>query len=441
MEWRGVIVVFIFGLLITTLDLFGSDTPAPVRLTLAQALTVMREKNPSFAQSREIKREGENLFWQSISKAGPTITGGLDYERRKDALTANSPRFGGAFYSLYEMDVEARQMFLRRGYFSALRLGHLEKQIRSWRYQQIDRDLGIELMNAFFLVMYHQEETELLKETKKVFEDSLRTTRRRQSIGRSPRLDVLEVNSQLALLEPRIQEAENNLLSATAHLTKLLALRDTQTLTLEGKLNLPSLSKVKETLTTDKARSPEVEIAHLERQKIEEESIIKLGTHWPKLEGIARFSRSATQKEDLFDSDANQWSFGLSLDIPLFSSFLYLNERGQTEALERQSFHEEQRVRDQNTFERIKTFGDLESAYSVFDASQKANELVKEAFQEARRQYERSTIDYLRLLSAQRSMLEGQLRLLQSKREGIRVLGEFIRAHGYSVDKAVEVLS
>lgn len=418
----------------------ASSSKLPLEFDLKQSIERALAVNPEALRAREALKEGDSIFYSAISNAGPQVNGAISYRRQKDSSTGQS-RFSGQTYNLYDVQLEARQTLLERGFISEILIGRSEQRLRKLNYEIAIRDLSYRIIQAFYRLLALQSRVELLKETKRVYEKNLKITQRRQQIGQSQKLDFLKLKAEVALIDPQIEEAENNLITERAFFANQLILENFESLKLNGVLNVPSFEFLESKIQSLESLVPEVELVEEESAVIEKQATVNLGRHWPKLEAVGSFGRSGFEKGDVFDNDANRWTVGLQLSIPIFSSFLYLHEKSRWESLERQSLHQEQNIKNQNVYQRIKSKKDLQSAYSVIQASQKAKDLVEEALKEARRYYELARINYLELLDSEQSLLRSEISLLQAKVNYIQSLTQFFQSHGFASSTLIDVLS
>jgi outer membrane protein TolC len=450
MNWRGLqlLISALFSLLSLFFLLIGSQRLLAAEgsrleaneLSLKQAIERALAFNPEALRAREALREGDSIFKLALSQAGPQVTGSLAYRRQKDSLLGQS-RFSGQTYNLYDFQLDARQTLLERGLITTVLIGRSEQRLRRLHYEVSVRDLSYRVIQAFYRLLVLQDQLEFLRKTKKVYERNLRITQQRQQIGQSQRLDFLKLKAEVALIDPQIEEAENNLITERAFLANQLILEDFENLRLKGQLKIPAFQVLEAKINQLEKLVPEVEIIQEERSLVEKQALVQLGKHWPRVDAIGSFGRSGFEKGNLFDNDANRWAVGVQLSIPIFSSFSYFHERGRWASIERQSFQREQTVKNLNDYQRIKSIRDLKSAYAVISASQTATNLVEEALKEARRYFELARINYLELLNSEQSLLRSEISLLQAKVQFIQKLTDFFQSHGFSSAVLIEILS
>lgn len=417
------------------------DSPSILELDLKKTVDLALERNLEMQKARERLNQGRALYWQGWSRLGPTLDGTLNYRRQKDASTTVNPRFNGKSYNFYEWDLEARQTLLRRGSLAAVSAVSSDLRLREIDLSIAERDITFEVLLTYQKLLYSTKEVSLLEQTEQVYQKSLRFTRERQKIGRSPKLDLLQVRAEVALIAPELEKAKNDLLAEKQLLANQLALTGTEDLQVSGALVTPPLSILRKTIFSEKGSNLEVQRAKESRSQFQDRLVTALGSHWPKLEAVGNYGRSSFAIGDLDDSNRNRWSLGLSLNVPLFSSFLYWNEKRQYESQLFEARLEEQRANEDNQYQKTRSEKDLETAYAVLVASEEARKLVKEALIEARRQYELSAIDYARLLTAERSYVEAERSFFRAELETMTKLTEYFRAHGIASAKIVELVS
>src|SRR5262249_28248773 len=97
-----------------------------------------------------------------------------------------------------------------------------EKQLRGYDLQAGERDLSLQVIQAYFSVLLAQHKLQSLQRNMEVQEDLLKLTSHRQAIGRSQLLDVLQIQTQKAQLLPQIEQAKNAIRTNASMLALLL---------------------------------------------------------------------------------------------------------------------------------------------------------------------------------------------------------------------------
>lgn len=412
----------------------------PIVLDLTQVVQRVEQQNFELAQRRQAVEAAQAQFYERFSLISPDIRLSLDMRRQKDASAGGRARFGGESFSLYSFDIEATMPILNRGTLPAFREVRLLQQRRQKELEQELRDLRYRALFAFYENLYAQKRLDLLMRTKKVFQESLRFSRQRQRIGQSRRLDVLQIEAQLALMEPKIEQAQTDFENSSIALSELMVSEADQAFRLENNFKIPPFSEVTGLdLDADQKRL-ELKVAELERQEFEQSRILDLSSHWPSLEAFGNFGRSGSTSGDLFDSDFDAWAVGLRLEVPIFNGFQYWNKRRRLDSELAQSRTNESRLANQYYHDRQRKLNNLNTVYTVQTAYDRAVDLVKKSLDEARKEYRLAGIDYFQLLNAEQEFLDTELQSLENQRGIIQSILDYAVAYSVPSGQLIALL-
>lgn len=414
------------------------STPKP--LTIRESVQLGLKQNPGVQEALERVREGADLSRLAIAKALPTASGSLAWHRQKDTAVNSSAKFGGDSYNFYSGSVEFSQTLLKRGYISTLFAGGEEKGLREIDLDIARRNLTFSIVQSFYKVLLFSKKFETLKRAEGVHRQSLETAQYRYKIGRGQLLDVLQVKTQIALLVPKIEKAQNDMKSAAAELSLALGNQEFKRLEVIGKLDPPSLKIVESQTKNLRAEVLELRRVQLQESQFGHTMAVNLSKHWPELSVNGNISRQGYKKSDLTNDSANLWSIGLKLDVPLFSGLGYFFEKGGLESQELQLKYQEQRIRNQFSSDRVKTMQDLKSAEAVIDSSKAALDLADQSVKEAKRQYKLSAIDYVQFLTTEQNLIDAEQALDQARYDYLNLLTKFFNAFGYPPEALIDSL-
>jgi outer membrane protein TolC len=295
-------------------------------------------------------------------------------------------------------------------------------------------------LSAFYSTILHRRRLEALEGQLAAQKQMLTTVRERARIGRSVALDVLQIRTQVAVLEPTIAEARNLMETSSAELATLIGEREASTFRLRGSLESFDWKAVVEESRPGLEALPELRRAEVLQAEVEDRKDVVLGKHWPSVDLVGAWGRSSYVKSELLDERASAWNFGVEVAIPLFSGLSSIHERRQLAARARQAQIEATRARDSTALEQVKARKALETAVSVQVSRKAAFELSRELLREAQRSYRLSTVDYAQFLAAQRAAYEAELAHEQASHDFIQAMARYMAASGMKLDALIRTL-
>lgn len=431
--------------LITGLGLNNSihseNTSSKSKLDLQSAINEAVANNPTLKNSRERVVETQ----ASIETAGtvfwPQIGSTLSYNRTKDAVSSGSPRFKGNSYNNYNFDLNISQTLFNAQTFSGLSLKNIDQDIAEIETEMTLQDLKGQIAKSFSRIIYWQRHSETLNNLNDVMKESLKAVQNRVNIGRSDRIDALQMRTQLALLEPRIAAAENGIRNATATLIEHMGSPNLISITIEGQLEAPSPENLQSKINLAQSKLLQLEKLELQKKQVEAERKSLNSSHWPTLKAEGNWNRQGLTTTELFDSATTRWSAGLALHVPLFSGLSSFYQRHEMASKQAQLRHQESSLRNRLSLEQIMSLENLKLAYLQILSNQNAQKLAQESQSEAKRQYRLSTIELAQLLNIQKDVLEASVALEEARIKYVESLVDYFISTGLPMDTLVSILN
>ncbi|MBS1961218.1 MAG: TolC family protein [Bdellovibrionales bacterium] len=410
-------------------------------LTLRQAVDRALGANPSVVEAREKVQEQKSFHSAGISALFPRLNGTLRGERRKDSVLTGLAAFNGEAYNQYEASLQLVQpIYNGGGLWSGLTSLSRARTVADLDLKIAERDTTVDVIAAYYTVLMNQEKLAALRNNRKIQDESLGVAKHRANIGRGQTLDVLEMKTQIALLDSKIAQTEADLKTAVVGLMLLFADRTTTAVDLKGSLRPKGL---REFLAKTKDRPYEIyEFSRIAavRDQTEATNKTSLAKYWPQLNFVGNYGRVSNTRADLTNDFANAWSYGLELTIPIFSGLSSVAEGNAYASQLKQIEIQEARVKDAAAFAETKAMHDLQAAEGTIQTSADALDLANQAMKEAARNYRYSTIDYLRYLSIQQSLLDTQVAYQTAELTYITSIAHYLVATGHDVGELVGVL-
>ncbi len=433
---RSYLIVFLAGAV-----LFGSSTlwaGVPKVMSLRVAVERALAKNPLILDAGEKIHASEASMGLSLAPALPQVVLNGSANSKKDPLNLANPAFGGEPYNSYDVNLKVTQSIYAGGAtLSAYSDAQKEKRIRTLDRGIVERGLVLNVIQTYHSILLGQRKVGTLERTRSLQQELLATARKNRGIGRAQTLDVLQIQTQLALIEPKIIQAKNLVSANAAELALLLSEGDAKEFILPEGLNevdaLPLLQKTKGPLL-------EIERAGVLRDQGLDRKGMSLAKYSPRLDAVALWGRGAFVKTDLLDEYSTYWSVGLQFSFPVFSGLASIYERRSLESQVVQLDSNESRVLDERTLEQIRARQNLEASRIISLSSRTAYEFSEKALMEAQANYRLATIEFSQFLSVQQSALEAEVAFDQAKLDAILAAAQYCATTGIPLNELINLL-
>jgi len=416
---------------------------APAVLDLAAAVRqgldnspLIREAEEKLSQHRHEKNQKRSILFPNISLSASGV-------HRKDSVAdkiVSTIPFGGEPYNLYTAGLHGEQTLFAYGMFSGVGQAEIEREISAKDLETANRDLTRQVVTAFYQTVMNENLVRLLEEQEKGVREILGIAQRRLGLG-GKKIDVLQVQTRLALLRPQIEKARNELATSTAALANLIGRMDALELRIRGELPSLSIRQIEKRLDLKRFEIPELEKIRLQRQLVEEQKTAAWGANLPHLKIVGDYGFSNFTKEELFDDASKAWSVQLVLDVPLFSGFSSFSERRTFVARDAQLEAQERHLANTTQLEQVRSRKELESAEASLAFAEEGARLAKESLREALREYRVGLIDFLQYFQIESAKFEAETSLLQLRYGMVQATISYFISSGQSLPALVELMS
>lgn len=424
------------------------NTPAengsPLYLTIGKAVNLAKSHNPEVKNAMEKINEVDAQIKSYVSALFPTLSASALALHKKDSVNGGSSIFGGDPYNAYSFSLSVSQpLFVGLGDWAMLSATRKDRQIRLYELEMAERNLTLTTISAFFGMVMYENWIELLSKSHQLQEKALATAQSRYKIGRGQLLDVLQIKTQLALLDSKIANAKTQRDIFTANVANLLGIMNQQQISIKGKLDFadktPPIPKLQE-IAKNTPKLPELLKSELLRDQFENKRQALQAKHWPQLYATANWGRSSFVKAELLDAYSTSWNFGLQLTIPLFSGLSSFYERSQLASQATQLEISQQQALDQVYLSQVKSLKQLESAHAQLQTTRIAAQYADEAFRQAEKDYRLQTTDYLQFLKSEQNFVDAQLQFSQAKYDLINTTAQYYSSMGIPLSGLIEIL-
>ncbi|MBP9681618.1 MAG: TolC family protein [Bacteriovorax sp.] len=428
------ILVFIF-----TFYMFTAVADSGV-LNLKDVLKIAQENNPKLIAAREKLNQYEAQKFLAKSTLYPNLSWIIGGSYQKDASYTGSSKFGGNAYDVYSADLKLSQTLYGKGLLSAINLSEYDKKIQLANIEIEERNLTQNVIEAFFRFILNQEALENLLKNQEIIQKSLKTTTKRYESGRGQLLDILQVKTQLALIQPQVEQAKNQLMIAGQQLVNYMGEKDHEGLIVKGKLKSLLLRDVQRIIDINNLNFPEYHLNQLQLSQLDYNRDIILGKNFPTIKLVGDYLYTNYKKTEIFSENSRAWSIQVQLTIPLFSGFSSTHERSLLASQDTQLRIARKELENTLNLKEVTSLKNLQTSESSLISSESAVRLAEEAQAEGNRLYKLSQIDLLQFLSVQQNALQAKSSLNQLKFQSILAYVNYFVASGQSLTRLVDIL-
>lgn len=428
------------SLVLIVCTLISAGTYANV-LDLKEVIRIAKENNPRILAAKEKLNQYESQKYLAASSIYPTLNWILNGNYQKDAVYTGTPKFNGDPYNTYGSDLKLSQTLFAKGLFSAVSSSDYDKKIQQVNVEIAERDLTQNIIEAFYRFILNQQALENLLKNQDIVQKSLATSQSRYQKGRGQMLDILQVKTQLALIQPQIEQAKNQYTVAAQQLINFMGEKEHPELKIKGALKTLHLANIQKMIDLKNFRLPEYDLNQLQLTQLDYNRDVTLGKYFPNIKLVGDYLYNNYKKADLFSDYSHAWAISLQLTIPLFSGFSSSQERAILASQDSQLRIARHDLETSLSLKQVSSLRDLETVEASLVSSESAVKLAEQAQDEGGRLYRLSQIDFLQYLTVQQSALQAKTNFDKLKYQSIVAYSNYFVASGQSLDKLVDVLA
>jgi outer membrane protein TolC len=410
-------------------------------LDLKEVLKIAKENNPSLLAAREKLNQYEAQKNLSTSPLYPSLNWSLSGVYLKDAVYTGSPKFNGDPYNQYSSDLKLSQTLYNKGAFQAIDVVLADKKIQLANIEILERTLTQNIIEAFYRFILNQQSLENLLKNQGIIQKSLTTSMQRYQKGRGQLLDVLQVKTQLALIQPQVEQARNQFEIAAQQLINFMGEKEHTDFKLKGHLRMLLLQEVQKYIDLNSYKLPEYEINQLQLSQLESSRNVILGKDYPTVKLVGDYLYNNYKKAELFSGYSHAWSVQLLLTVPIFSGLSSNYEKSIYVSQNYQLKIARNDLENSLALKQVTSLKNLKTQETSLASSSAAVKLAEESQKEAGRIYKLSQIDFLQFLTVQQSALQAQLSFDLLKFQSILAYSNYFVATGQPLSKLVDILT
>ncbi|HVJ64958.1 MAG TPA: TolC family protein [Bdellovibrionota bacterium] len=375
----------------------------------AVKLTVQNNVQIKVAQARyEQEAAKSSGIWATVL---PDISFHYDWDRRKDSVAVSGAgAFLGDPYNSYRAGFSFTQPILRGG---ALWNGPIQQDSIAER-ARLDRDIEereqlFEMASSYYTLLLYQEQLNTLRRQYDSQSKLIRQARQRYRMGAERELPVLQFETQAALLKPRIIEAESHLQTGVVQLLNIIGKSDVSSIRVNG--NLESARNYR-AITASEVRMdarPELKRVYESVRGVEAAKAVQMAEHWPTVSAVGNWGNASYTRSELFSPNTREWSYGLRIEVPLFSGLDSFSKRRELAAQTAEVRYQEKAVRDAVAIDLVQSEKTLRTSQELIEAKKIAFDLAKRSYQKASEMFRFGTLTYRDFFAIERDLIDAEL--------------------------------
>ena len=428
----------IFAFLSVLAFLEGHAQEAPqYELSLNEAVEYALDSSYATINAKRDVAKALKQKWETTADGLPQINAAVDYENRLRQIVTPLPsevlgqppgefinvRFG----TKQNMNVSATlsQLIFDGSYIVALQAAKTFLAYSDNLEQQTKLDVRQETINAYGNVLVARDYIDIIKNNKKIAKKNLEETRAVYQNGFAEEEDVEQLEITFQQLSNQLRNAERNYKLSKEALKMVLGIPVNEPIRLTDELEDLTQKSLMATALLDENFEPKSTIDYKIADNLVKQRELELkrekSNALPTLSGFVNYGTVANQDEFVFFDESTQWFnysiVGISLDIPLFSSFRRRARTKRAEIAEEQAVTQRKQALERIKLAYDQAESDLEMAIDNYHTSVKNLELAERIADKNRTKFKEGIATSFELRQAQEQLYATQneyLRAMQS---------------------------
>jgi len=425
-----VLLVAMVGWLLSATSAFAQGTPAAapggtVSLTFNQALERALSANEGLKVAQERVVETQGRVQEAKTSFLPQVSLGFNYlpSQRFPVIRIPAGVFGPeeqTFQAAFSRE-NSMQLNISQPIYTGGRLNNaygITTSSLDASKLELDRtrqEIEYRVVETFYAALMNERGVAVADEQVRLTAKQLELAKARFEGGTVARLDVLQAEVELANARARRIQAKAMVDTSLQALRGVLSMPQTQALKLEGSLDEPVVGKARSVLDSELPKRPDLQAFAARRHAAEYASNLAQGEWKPSLAFTGNMQYQQDGLNNFLSRDNQSYTFGLSLNVPLFAAPGAAARRGIAQSQMRQAEHGLRYATDNARLELESAWTALESSAEVVATQEKALELARESVSIAQVSYENGVITSAELNDAQVRLLQTEYLLMQAK--------------------------
>ena len=427
----GVVLLVAFvGWLLSATSAFaqGSAGTAPagaVTLSFSQALERALSANEGLKVAKERVVETQARVQEAKTSFLPQVSLGYNYlpAQRFPVIRIPAGVFGPeeqTFQAAFSRE-NSMQLYINQPIYTGGRLNNaygITTSSLDASKLELDRsrqEIEYRVVETFYAALMNERGVAVADEQVRLTGRQLELAKARFESGTVARLDVLQAEVELANSRARRIQAKAQVDTSLQALRGVLSMPQTQVLKLEGSLDEPVIGQARTVLDSELPKRPDLQAYAARRQVAEYASSLAQSEWKPSLSFTGNMQYQQDGLNNFLSRDNQSYTFGLSLNVPLFAAPGAAARRGIAQSQMRQAEHGLRYATDNARLELESAWTAFESSAEVVTTQEKALEMARESVSIAQVSYENGVITSAEVNDAQVRLLQTEYLLMQAK--------------------------
>ncbi len=310
----------------------ATDLPERPELNLAEALNLAMERNPQVLMARARIDALKGKIREVRAQALPSINLNGSALRWRDPSFLNASSFDKipeefkqalvvAPANLFDYNISVSQPLYTSGKVgTALRLASLESKGTGVDREQVEQQVRLAVIRAFYGLLLTQQQLKVAQETVHQREKHLEMARTRFAGGVATQVDVLRSEVSVANARPELIRAENSVRQARAVLNNLLVRPLVFPTQAVGQLTFTPQPKMdlQEAVQRASEHRPELVRARINELEAADQQKLANAESRLRLDFNGQYGVSSRLTSNLFNHEFSRYIFTVSVELPLF---------------------------------------------------------------------------------------------------------------------------
>ena len=427
-----VLLVAMVGWFLSTTSAFAQGgrpaaipATSPITLTFNQALERALSANEGLKVAQERVVETQARVQEAKTNFLPQVNLGYNYlpAQRFPVIRIPAGVFGPneqTFQAAFSRE-NAMQLYISQPLYTGGRLTNAYGiSTSSLDASKLERDrarqeIEYRVVETFYAALMNERGVAVADEQVQLGERQLQLAKARFESGTVARLDVLQAEVELANAKARRIQTRALVDGALQQLRSVLSIPQNQPLKLAGSLDEPVVGQAREVLDAELPKRPDLQAFAARRQAAEYSSHLAQGEWKPSLAFTGNMQYQQDSLNNFLSRDNQSYTFGLSLNVPVFAAPGAAARRSQAQSQMRQAEHGLRYATDNARLELESAWTALEASAEVVTTQEMALEMARESVTIAQVSYENGVITSAELNDAQVRLLQTEYLLMQAK--------------------------
>jgi len=396
--------------------------------TLAECIKIALERNPQTQSSWHSSLSTAAKVGQAKSAYLPSadLTAGA---RREDLVSLDRIQETGPA-DTFDAGFGVRYLLFDGGYRSANVEGaEAELLAANFRHNTILQDVALGVEEAYYELLAAKWLRKVAEETVKQTKYHVDLAHARYKSGVAARSDVLKGETEKADADLAFVRARSAVRIAYGRLASAMGIKVSQSfevVDLPENIHGQELVSIERLLDEAAETRPELRAALARIMATDADIRIAQARYWPTVTADAGYG----WRDRSFVPDRDEWSIGVSIDLPLFTGFNrdYQVQEAKSELAQAIADYEDQ-LREVE-LEMWTAYSSVIEASEGIEAAEKFGASAEESARVAEGMYKNGTGSIIELIDAQTARTAARYRLVQAKLDWYTAMARFERAAG-----------